>query len=68
MAGRQRTTFQKRQKEVKRLQKARMKAEKRAARREEKAQKRAAGVDIAPPVEAYEVNDFYDPEFRTPQS
>ena len=33
MAGRQRATFQKRQKEVKRLEKQRMKAEKRAARR-----------------------------------
>ena len=33
MAGRQRATFQKRQKEVKRLEKQRMKAEKRAAKR-----------------------------------
>jgi hypothetical protein len=39
MAGRQRATFQKRQKEVKRLEKQRAKAEKRAARRQEKAQK-----------------------------
>jgi len=33
MAGRQRATFQKRQKEARRLEKARMKAEKRAAKR-----------------------------------
>lgn len=37
MAGRQRATFQKRQKEMKRLEKQKMKAEKRAARRAEKA-------------------------------
>lgn len=54
MAGRQRTTFQKRQKEAKRMEKQRMKAQKRAARRQEKAEKRAAGVDIAPPVERVE--------------
>ena len=54
MAGRQRTTFQKRQKEVKRMEKQRMKAEKRAARRQEKAEKRAAGVETAPPVEELE--------------
>ncbi len=41
MAGRQRATFQKRQKEVKRLEKQRLKAEKRAARKLEKAQTRA---------------------------
>ncbi len=47
MAGRQRTTFQKRQKEVKRLEKQKMKREKRTARREERAQNRArlAGSD-----------------------
>jgi hypothetical protein len=39
MAGRQRATFQKRQKEVKRLEKQRMKLEKRAARRLEKSQR-----------------------------
>jgi hypothetical protein len=39
MAGRQKSTFQKRQKEAKRLEKQRQKAEKRAARRLEKAQK-----------------------------
>jgi hypothetical protein len=39
MAGRQRSTFQKRQKEAKRLEKQRMKAEKRAARRLEKSRK-----------------------------
>ena len=38
MAGRQRATFQKRQKEVKRLEKQRQKAEKRAARKLEKSQ------------------------------
>lgn len=36
MAGRQRATFQKRQKEARRLEKQRLKAEKRAARRQEK--------------------------------
>jgi len=41
MAGRQRTTFQKRQREAKRLEKQRMKAEKRQARRLEKARSRA---------------------------
>jgi hypothetical protein len=40
MAGRQRTTFQKRQKEVKRREKQQMKAEKRAARKLEKSQTR----------------------------
>ena len=43
MAGRQRSTFQKRQKEVKRLETQRMKAEKRAARAQERALHRAAG-------------------------
>ena len=54
MAGRQRATFQKRQKEVKRLEKQRRKQEKRTARREERAQKRArfAGED-APADSAY---------------
>lgn len=53
MAGRQRTTFQKRQKEAKRLEKQRMKAEKRAARRLERAQNRAAAdSEISPPVPA----------------
>jgi hypothetical protein len=41
MAGRQRATFQKRQKEIKRLEKQREKAAKRAARRQEKAQRDA---------------------------
>lgn len=41
MAGRQRATFQKRQREVKRLEKQRLKAEIRAARRLEQAQNRA---------------------------
>jgi hypothetical protein len=51
MAGRQRTTFQKRQKEVKRLEKQRMKAEKRLARRQERAEIRAAAAsEIPPPV------------------
>ena len=51
MAGRQRTTFQKRQKEVKRLEKAKMKAEKRTARRQERAQNRArAAGEISPPL------------------
>jgi hypothetical protein len=41
MPGRQRATFQKRQKEIKRLEKQRDKAAKRAARRQEKAQRHA---------------------------
>lgn len=53
MAGRQRATFQKRQKEVKRLEKQRMKAEKRAARRIEKTQ--PPGAEIAEnPAEIFE--------------
>lgn len=52
MAGRQRATFQKRQKEVKRLEKQRLKAEKRAARRLEKAQDAAlAASEIQPPAQ-----------------
>ena len=49
MAGRQRTTFQKRQKEVKRLEKQKMKADKRATRRLEKAQNRAPAASEVPP-------------------
>lgn len=48
MAGRQRATFQKRQKEVKRLEKQRMKAEKRAARRIEKTQTPGAEITENP--------------------
>ena len=51
MAGRQRATFQKRQKEVKRLEKQRMKAEKRAARRLEKARNRPGP---APETDAFQ--------------
>ena len=40
MAGRQKATFQKRQKEMRRLEKQREKAVKRAARKEEKARTR----------------------------
>ena len=43
MAGRQRATFQKRQKELKRIEKQKEKAEKRAARKAEKARNRAPG-------------------------
>lgn len=43
MPGRRRATFQKRQKEVKRLEKQKLKAEKRAARKLEKAAARAQG-------------------------
>jgi hypothetical protein len=51
MAGRQRTTFQKRQKEVKRLEKQKMKADKRATRRLERAQNRTpAASEILPPL------------------
>jgi len=51
MAGRQRATFQKRQREVKRLEKQRLKAEKRAARRLEQARNGALSAsEIQPPV------------------
>jgi hypothetical protein len=46
MAGRQRTTFQKRQKEAKRREKQKMKAEKRSARRQEKAQSKLASTFV----------------------
>lgn len=52
MPGRQRPTFQKRQKESKRLEKQKMKAEKRAARRLEKAQKAGQPASEAPPDQA----------------
>jgi hypothetical protein len=45
MAGRQRSTFQKRQKEVKRLEAQKMKRDKRATRQQERALNRAAGID-----------------------
>ena len=61
MAGRQRTTFQKRQKEVKRLEKQRMKAEKRAARRQEKAQRRAVVSGDFP-----QVSSPWDPDNPAP--
>ncbi len=62
MAGRQRATFQKRQKEVKRLEKQRMKAEKRAARRQEKAQRIGP-----PPLMSEDEPVIHDPEqFPTP--
>jgi len=55
MAGRQRATFQKRQKEVKRLEKQRMKAEKRAAKRLVQTQTRDSDVpEIDPAEEATE--------------
>ena len=50
MAGRQSATFQKRQREVKRLEKQRMKTEKRAARRLEKDGKSAPAVETPPPA------------------
>ena len=59
MAGRQRSTFQKRQKEVKRLEKQKMKAEKRAARRQERAQTRAPETSEILPLA---------PELNLPQS
>lgn len=52
MAGRQRTTFQKRQKEVKRLEKQKMKAEKRTARRQERAEQRARNAGENPPADS----------------
>ena len=48
-----RITFQKRQKEMKRLEKARMKAERRAQRKLEK----STGVDISVDTESLEVLD-----------
>jgi len=48
MGGRQRATFQKRQKEAKRLEKQRMKAEKRAAKRLEKSRSRGPAASEAP--------------------
>lgn len=48
-----RITFQKRQKEMKRLEKARMKAERRAQRKLEK----STGVDTAVDIESMEVLD-----------
>lgn len=58
MAGRQRATFQKRQKEVKRLEKQRQKAEKRAARKLEKTQPHPDGdVETMLPFE----NDLEEP-------
>jgi hypothetical protein len=61
MAGRQRATFQKRQKEVKRLEKQRAKAEKRAARRMEKAQ-RPADQPFAPGTEQQILDQVEPPE------
>lgn len=51
MAGRQRATFQKRLKEVKRLEKQKEKAEKRAARKAEKARGRE---DSDSPIASHE--------------
>jgi len=50
MAGRQSATFQKRQREVKRLEKQRLKTEKRATRRLEKNGKGAPAGETQPPV------------------
>jgi hypothetical protein len=56
MAGRQRATFQKRQKEVKRLEKQRQKAEKRAARKLEKTNPQPEdGFEIQPLEEGSEI-------------
>ena len=66
MAGRQRATFQKRQKEVKRLEKQRHKAEKRAARKLEKTQPPSEeGFDIQQPFE--EGGEEGDEGMDTPQ-
>ena len=54
MAGRQRATFQKRQKEARRQEKQRLKAEKRVARRLEKTNPDSPeklDADISPPFE-----------------
>ena len=50
MAGRQSATFQKRQREVKRLEKQKLKTEKRAARRLEKDGKDAPAGETPPPA------------------
>ena len=50
MAGRQGATFQKRQREVKRLEKQKLKAEKRATRRLEKVGQGAPAGTTPPPV------------------
>jgi hypothetical protein len=50
MAGRQGATFQKRQREVKRLEKQRLKTEKRAARRLEKDGKGTPADETSPPA------------------
>ena len=50
MAGRKSATFQKRQREVKRLEKQKLKTEKRAARRLEKAGPGAPEGETQPPV------------------
>ncbi len=59
MAGRQRATFQKRQKEVKRLEKQRQKAEKRAARKLEKTQPH--------PDEGFEIQEPFEEGMEPPQ-
>lgn len=61
MAGRQGTTFQKRQKEAKRREKRRMKEERRSARKAEKAQMKAVlSPDAVEPRE--EFDDAAEPE------
>lgn len=61
MAGRQRATFQKRQKEVKRLEKQRTKLEKRAARKMDKAQRAPQeSPDFAPIPEDQEISEPSD--------
>ncbi len=50
MAGRQKATFQKRQKEAKRREKQRLKMERRAAKRQERAQSRTLETPITPEV------------------
>jgi hypothetical protein len=54
MAGRQRSTFQKRQKEVKRLEAQRLKRDKREARKQARAMNRAAG-ESGEPLPEFEV-------------
>jgi hypothetical protein len=55
MAGRQRATFQKRQREVKRLEKQRAKMEKRMAKRQEQARSRLQlDPEMHPPLPAQE--------------
>ena len=57
MAGRQRSTFQKRQKEMKRQETQKLKAEKRNARKQERALSKAAGPEGSEVFEGSDVSE-----------